>query len=428
MPQGKALDLRERQLLVRLKEFFDQERFEGPLVSTKDPTGRVASVLGVSKRTVKEVLRTYHETGGVVAPVLDDRGKPPYRIQPALETVIRRQVRELNRQGRHVSVRSLSHWLAESYEEIPAATLGRALVRLGFIYGKSLTKSALRERDEVVVARREYLRNKLANRDSLGRTARPEVYLDESYVNVNHSNSRTWYFAEEGPWVRKPSGKGPRLIIVDAITSDGWVPGARLVFQAKRRTGDYHGQMNYDNFRRWFTNSLLPNIPASSLIMMDNAPYHNVYVEDAFYPTSSTKKAELARWLQDHAPSAFDESMIKAELLVACRERCPKPDYAIDYIAEAEGHRILRTPQYHPELQPIEECWGVVKNHCALQCNFTIAGLREHLIEGFDKVTAETCHAAIKDAYSEEERYWKEDTDDENEVTDAETGNSCQHC
>ena len=416
MPQGKSLDLRERELLVRLKEFFDQERFKGPMVSTKDPTGRVASVLGVSKRTVKEVLRTFHQKGQVVAPTLGDRGKPPYRIQPALETVIRRRIRELNRQGSHVSVRSLSHWLAECYEEVPVATLGRALVRLGFVYGKSVTKSALRERDEVVVARREYLRNKLANRDSLGRAIRPEVYLDESYVNVNHSNPRTWYFAEEGPWVRKPSGKGPRLIVVDAITSDGWVPGARLVFQAKRRTGDYHGQMNYDNFRRWFTDSLLPNIRASALIVMDNAPYHNVYIEGAFYPTSSTKKAELASWLREHDPAVFDESMIKAELLVACRERCPKPDYAIDRIAASEGHSILRTPQYHPELQPIEECWGVVKNHCALQCDFTIAGLREHIIEGFDKVTAETCQAAIKDAYSEEERYWKEDMDDENDA------------
>ena len=161
----------------------------------------------------------------------------------------------------------------------------------------------------------------------------------------------------------------------------------------------------------------LPNIPASSLIVMDNAPYHNVYAEGAFYPTGSTKKAALASWLQEHDPAAFDESMIKPELLVACRERCPKPDYAIDRIAAAKGHRILRTPQYHPELQPIEECWGVVKNHCALQCDFSMKGLREHLDQGFDKVTAKTCQAAIKDVCSEEERYWKEDLDDDGEST-----------
>jgi hypothetical protein len=109
---------------------------------------------------------------------------------------------------------------------------------MGVVYGKSLNKPVLRERDEVLIARRGYLRKKLANRNPHGGTVRPEVYLDESYVNVNHSPARTWYFAEDGPWVQKPSGKGLRLILVHAMTAGGWVEGAKLVFQAKRRTGD----------------------------------------------------------------------------------------------------------------------------------------------------------------------------------------------
>ncbi len=98
---------------------------------------------------------------------------------------------------------------------------------MGFVYGTSRSKSALRERDDVLIARREYLRTKLANRRPHGGTVRPEVSLDESDVNVNHSTPRTWYFAEEGPWVEKPSGNGPRLILVHAIITDGWVEGAQ---------------------------------------------------------------------------------------------------------------------------------------------------------------------------------------------------------
>jgi hypothetical protein len=37
--------------------------------------------------------------------------------------------------------------------------------------------------------------------------------LDETYLNVNHSKDRTWYFEPDGPWVNKPAGKGARLII-----------------------------------------------------------------------------------------------------------------------------------------------------------------------------------------------------------------------
>jgi transposase len=158
MPQGQAVDVRERQFVVRLKDYFDQERRQGPSVSTQDAVGRVAQALGLGKRTVKEILRTYRQTGQVATATLESKGKPPYRIQPALETVIRQRIRELNRQGSHVSVRSLAHWLSENYEEVPRATLGRTLQRMGLVYGKSRNTSALRERDEVVIARRAYLR------------------------------------------------------------------------------------------------------------------------------------------------------------------------------------------------------------------------------------------------------------------------------
>ena len=37
---------------------------------------------------------------------------------------------------------------------------------------------------------------------------------------------------EDGPWVNKPSGVGPRLIVVHAVTHGGWVDGTQLVFQS----------------------------------------------------------------------------------------------------------------------------------------------------------------------------------------------------
>jgi hypothetical protein len=72
-----------------------------------------------------------------------------------------------------------------------------------------------------VLARRRYLRQKRTNRSPDGNLKRPEVYLDESFVNKNPSGQFTWYLEEDGPWVNKPSGKGPRLIIVHA-NSERW--------------------------------------------------------------------------------------------------------------------------------------------------------------------------------------------------------------
>ncbi|EFK06948.1 conserved hypothetical protein [delta proteobacterium NaphS2] len=78
----------------------------------------------------------------------------------------------------------------------------------------------------------------------------------------------------------------------------------------------------------------------------------------------------------------------------------------MDQIAEQHGISILRTPPYHPELQPIETCWAVLKNHMADNCDFTMAGLRKRLPEAFAKVTTSTCKAIISKVFEQEERYW----------------------
>ena len=250
MSQGQAVDFRERQFVVRLKDYFDQERQQGLSVSTHDAVGRVAKALDLGTRTVKEMLSTYHTAGQVAVPALASTGKPPYRLQPALETVMRQRIRALNRQGSHVSVRSLAHGRSGNYAEVPRAPLGRTLQRRGVVYGKSRKQSALRQRDEVVIARRASLRTKRAHRDAHGGTGRREVSLDASEVKVHHATPRPWSCAAEGPWVPKPSGNGPRLMIVHAMTPAGWVAGAPLVWQAQSHPGDSHGQRDCEHCRR----------------------------------------------------------------------------------------------------------------------------------------------------------------------------------
>src|SRR5713226_9720497 len=107
MPQGKAVDLRGRQFVVRLKAFFAQERRAGAVVSTKAPAGRVATALGLGKRTVKAMLSPSHRPGQCLAPTVDAKGKPPYRMQAPLEPGMRQRIRARNRQGSPVSVRTL---------------------------------------------------------------------------------------------------------------------------------------------------------------------------------------------------------------------------------------------------------------------------------------------------------------------------------
>lgn len=407
--QGKQLSAEINELVVRLKEHHDEERKAGKFVSTKDPAGRTAKALGLGIATVKRIMARYVKSGERVVVRAPQRlGRPPSGVFPSVQPVVRQFVRAENLGGRRVSIERVGSYLhTERGIEIPKTTLWRALNRWGFTHGEGRRRDSLKEQSRVILARRNYLRAKLANRNQDGTLKRPEVYLDETYINKNHSSQFTWYLDDVGPLVNKPSGVGPRFIVVHAITRDGWVKGAELVFEAKKRTGDYHGQMNWGNFSRWFKEQLLPNIPPKSLIILDNARYHNVYV-DNFFPSKSSSKDQLQQWLtRNNYP--WREDMLKSELLELCTRLAPVPEYQLDTLAAEHEMAVLRTPPYHPELQPIETCWAVVKNYMADNCDFTMKGLRERLPEGFAKVTANTCKEIICKVAEQEDRYWSED-------------------
>ena len=407
--QGKQLSAEITELVVRLKEYYDEERKACKFVPTKDPAGRTAQALGLGVATVKRIMARYAQSGGeVVVRVPQRPGRPPSRISPNIQPIVRQFIRTENLGGRRVSIERVGSYLHTVHGvETPKTTLWRALKRWGFTHGEGRRRDSLKEQSRVILARRDYLRAKLANRNPDGTLKRPEVYLDETYINKNHSSPFTWYLDDDGPLVNKPSGVGPRLIVVHAVTKDGWVEGAQLVFEAKKRTGDYHGQMNWDNFSKWFKGQLLPNIPPKSLIILDNARYHNVY-SDNFFPNKSSSKEQLRRWLTRNS-YPWQEDMLKSELMELCARFAPVPEYQLDILATEHEMSILRTPPYHPELQPIETCWAVVKNYMADNCDFTMKGLHERLPEAFEKVTPRTCQEIIAKVIEQEDNYWIED-------------------
>lgn len=357
-------------------------------------------------------MAAYHRDPNLLKSVANERGRPARTISESVQAVVRSYIRSANQEGRYVTLELLREHLNSSALDKSGCirTLGRALDRWGFTFVKGRRSQHLKEKDYVIAARQRYLREKLSNRKGEG-TKRPEVYLDESYVNKNHSNDFTWYSGEDGPWVQKPTGKGERLIVINAITKDGWVPGAKLVFKSTKKTGDYHGQMNLELFSKWFKNQLLMNIPKNSLIIMDNASYHNS-IAPYSAPTSSCKKDEIIRWLKQNKIPVRDDCL-KAELIEILERLAPVPIYIIDEIAKTQGHEVLRTPPYHPELQPIETCWGIVKNEVGRNCDFTMANLILQLEKAFEKVNSKTCEGLIKRIRKTEDLFWEEDLEAE---------------
>jgi hypothetical protein len=53
----------------------------------------------------------------------------------------------------------------------------------------------------------------------------------------------------------------------------------------------------YVVFLEWFENQLMPALKNTSLVVLDNASYHNVKTEDTVCPNFSKKKAVLQNYL-----------------------------------------------------------------------------------------------------------------------------------
>lgn len=261
--QGIEFTPEMRKMVVNAKHFFDS--IKNNPESLKMPATKLASsTLGISESTVKVIMAAFNKNGdeGLDFSKSQLRGRPTYAIESGIEPLVREFIRSANKNGDQVTLEIIRNFMRDKLHcEVTHTTLWRSLQRWGFEFGKGIRSAQLKESERIIILRRQYLRLKRSNRDHLGRTDRPEVYLDESYINKNHSNDNTWYFEEDGIIIGKPTGKGDRLIIVNAITKDGWVPNTKLVFKASKKTGDYHSSMNWDTFSEWFQEKLLKNIP-----------------------------------------------------------------------------------------------------------------------------------------------------------------------
>ena len=255
---------------------------------------------------------------------------------------------------------------------------------------------------------------------------RPEqlmfLFLDESYVNRNHSLGSTWYHPDdiEGAAVCMSSGKGERLVLLTAITEEFGIldldlldgaGGTLLIFQARKRTGDYHQNMNGLCFNtEWLTKKMIPALKKhniEAIFVLDNASYHLVPYPGSINVDSWTTKKQFTDFMDQYsipyvpgrAPKGDNAEQLKAKTKEWLAANAEGLGLLVDVthmgqLCREHGHHILLTPPYHPELQPIEKLWRNVKMYVARKFagTRTMPELLKHVREGFEKYgTAEHC-------------------------------------
>jgi hypothetical protein len=81
--------------------------------------------------------------------------------------------------------------------------------------------------------------------------------------------------------------------MVHAGNETGYVSNGLLLFPSGTKSGDYHDDMNWSNFEKWVTTQLIPNLPPKSVLVVDNALYHNT--KELGDPIMGTKKGDMIK-------------------------------------------------------------------------------------------------------------------------------------
>jgi len=284
----------------------------------------------------------------------------------------------------------------------------RLLKNLNFSFKKCNDgRKILLERNDIVALRCKFLRKICTLRQM--KDCRPMIYLDETWVNQNHSRSHIWQNNEGTEGLKVPIGKGGRLIITHAGSSRyGFIEGSKLVFkcQAKNST-DYHSSMNADVFKAWFVD-MLKLIPEPCVIIMDNAPYHSMYINN--YPKCNARKTDVQNWLKNQGVNfspleTLPELRERLKLLIPSFKR-----YELDEIASSMGHEVIRLPPYHCQYNPIELIWAQVKSEVAKKNNtFKMVDVERLTNEALDSVSKSDWEKCVEHAEKiQDEDYEKE--------------------
>lgn len=230
---------------------------------------------------------------------------------------------------------------------------------MGFKWKKSIdNRKLLVDRSENRELRLRYLR---AIND-YRKQNRPIIYTDELYIHASHTKPLSWSDGSDRN-LSTPISKGQRACIVHAGYEKGFINNALLIFKSGKKTGDYHDDMNYENYERWVKEKLIPNLPSNSVVVIDNASYHNVQLNRI--PNSNSRKADMTDWLtKNNIP--FTSDMCKPELYRLIKlSKSRFKTFKIDSVFAEHGHSVLRLPPYSPELNPIEMIWALIKEYVA---------------------------------------------------------------
>lgn len=378
---GKTLRSQSQEIVYNVFQYMINEKAKGgpTKIDLNRVLERVAEATGVSVRAVANIVKLGKKVDNKEVSSFLTPGKKRPKLNTKInlddfdKCLVRRTIYNFHKTNHErPTILKLKRKLEEDANiKLSLSSLRRVVRKLGFRWKKTEDcRKILIERHDIRLLRTKYL----VDVNRFRSEGRPIVYSDETYVHSTHTKPFSWTDGSS-KGLKTPISKGQRLIVVHAGWKEGFISNALLTYKSNQSTGDYHHDMNFDNYYKWLKEKLIPNLPPRSVLVIDNASYHNVQCELA--PTSSTRKQEMMDWLQRKG-IPFRTEMLKAELYELIKlHKSSYKRYKVDELLSSYGHSVLRLPPYHPDLNAIENIWAQLKDYVA-QKNvfFSLEGAR----------------------------------------------------
>ena len=142
---------------------------------------------------------------------------------------------------------------------------------------------------------------------------------------------------------------------------------------------------------------------------MENASYHSRIDPATASPTSKTIKSDMIQWLQKKGV-AVDPLALKPTVYEMVKQHKPPKDYVVDKLIQEWGHRVLRLPPYHCDLNPIEMIWGITKNNVAdNNKTFKLSDAKTLTDTALESIKKETFQKSCRHTEEIEAKYWAQD-------------------
>lgn len=281
-------------------------------------------------------------------------------------------------------------------------TLRCYLKSIGFYYGNIDKRMAIMETARLQRHRLEYVTEIRKFREQ----GREIIYLDETWFDTHDVKTKGLTDKSRHCFLNVPPSRGKRVIILHAGGANGWVRNGLLISakNIKDSSADYHQDMNAPLFETWFTQQLIPNLPANSVIVMDNAKYHSQQFNKQ--PSSASRKDDMLAFMRTK-DIEIPAKATKKQLLEIIKKLNLPIKHRIDEIAKQNGHTVLRLPPYYCVFNPIELIWSSLKR--GIKKNNTRPNVSSYVIDVIrsevEKITETLWRSCIKHVIDIEDSY-----------------------